>query len=441
MPRTLPPKNAAERAALAAAKRAAKTPEQLEKEKAQHESHSYAPLAYATLKNYQTAMRWFGEFLQAVHPEIDTNFRAPGAPPPPLPLLKEYLRFVAESRVGRIRDEVSVITLERFGHSLLYGLRREAHHDRSVVRGFTQQLKGFIRSTLVEEELAHTDAFTKHVVDSQDLTFLCAKLWSPEYVTTFQNHRKFINLNLFILLLVDTCERGGALACNAQADPSGEKCLRWGDISFFTYMSADDSMPTFDIRAVVWIRWAKGMRLSEKNWKKVPLAELLPLDMFREDTLRLLLVLAIHDGVFEGVTKWEDLGRLRAPATESQTGARIKITADKSKLPVLRNTGWKGSERNVVTDLPALLNNIHLELSRLGRFASYEGRLVGYCFRRGVANQLRQKQSEENRKFAMGHKSLSEAYSIACAVAPESPSSSPAFKLEKCLSCDASGGR
>lgn len=107
-------------------------------------------------------------------------------------------------------------------------------------------------SDLVEAELAHTGAFRKEIAKSEDLTFICGRLWPPEYMFNFSNMFDFLTVAPFIPLLVDTCERGGALA--RASGVSKPKCKEWKDIEFYTDMSDDEDSPTMNIRVKVPIK-------------------------------------------------------------------------------------------------------------------------------------------------------------------------------------------
>lgn len=305
-------RNAADRAARFAAAQASLTPEELDAQNQSNEAHSVSRLAMTTVMGVKAAKRWFLEFMGDQNPDIDAEavYLQHGSPCPPTKLLKEYFRYLVRSRVGNLRDRLTVKTLVTYARYFCMMIGRETG-QKSVWRTYDGELRNFIHNTLTVEEGAHTDGYVKQMVNSEDLTYLTKRMYKREFVASFPNMREFLNLNLYVCLMVDCCERGGAIVRGLGS--TEEMCLRWEDICFYTHQSEEETEPTFDIAANVTIKWCKGWKLKESEWRTVPLPKLLPISMAPKDTLRLLLTAAILDGVINGVESWGDLGRIRAP--------------------------------------------------------------------------------------------------------------------------------
>lgn len=110
------------------------------------------------------------------------------------------------------------------------------------------------------------------------------------------------------------------------------------------------------------------------------------------------------DHVFENdIVEWCQLQRLKP----SEHGTRVPIKARCAELPVLRNCRRQDEE---VTDEPERLENLQIEVRRLGLACGFEQRLTPYALRRGVAYMLDEKVSEINRCFVMGHEYDSKTY-------------------------------
>ncbi|KAI4639879.1 uncharacterized protein J4E78_010781 [Alternaria triticimaculans] len=155
----------------------------------------------------------------------------------------------------------------------------------------------------------------------------------------------------------------------------------------------------FDIRAQVKIRWGKGKTLDDSAYKTVPFPGLLPTSMALQDTLRLLLTLAMMDDVLmDDIRSWDDLRSLRLPAEVASTGRRLKIRPSMCEVPVLRKM-----IDHRLTKMPQWTTDMQSEIRRLGQFCGFEETLVAYCMRRGVAYTLATRASEEDRVFLMGH--------------------------------------
>lgn len=400
------PRNAAARAARFAAAQEQLTPEQLEAQKRSNEHFSQSRIALSSIANIKAAKRWFLEFMGDQHADINVEalYLQPGSPLPPMPLLKEYLRYLVRSRIGNLSDKLSTRTLLVYAsnHFTMLGRETQQMTNWPSVKG---EIRNFILNNLVVDEGAHTVAYVKEMVNSEDLTYLTKRMYEREFVASFPNMRLFLNLNLYICLMTDCCERGGAIVRGNYS--TEEMCLKWEDVSFYTHQSEDETEPTFDIAANVTIKWSKGQKLKEGEWRTIPLPSLLPVSMAPEDTLRLLLTAAMLDGVIDGAESWGDLGKIRAPPNEAGTGRRIRMVEEKKKLPVLRY-----ADRNHnVTEKPEYLGHMTSALKQLGVYAGLQGRLVGYCLRRGVANKLEAEVSDENRRFLMGHRTNSTIFS------------------------------
>jgi hypothetical protein len=110
----------------------------------------------------------------------------------------------------------------------------------------------------------------------------------------------------------------------------------WKDIEFYGFLREGKC---FNIRANVKIKWSKGQTRDESKYKIIPFVGLLPVEMALQDTLRLLLNLALMDGVFSDAIKaWKALYSIRLPADCAETGRRLPINPKMRKVPVLRRT-------------------------------------------------------------------------------------------------------
>jgi hypothetical protein len=354
------------------------TPDQLLEQKAQNEAPASSPLVAATLAELRNAKKWFLEFLKDIHPEInaDAEYFAPDAGLPDPTLLREYARYIVRSRVGHISTKLSVHTIQHYMRLLVAVLQRECNHDKFSISTIRAELSEFVRVDLAKQEGLDTARHTKAVAHCDDVTRIVTMLYDANYLTTFPNMRIVLNLNLYILLVIDVCGRGGEIA-RSYARPE-HMCLRWSDISFVLIQRPDDE---WHIEAHVKIQWSKGQTTDSSAYRTIPLAGLLPMTMATQDTLRLLLNLALMDGVFaNGVKSWKQLYNMRLPPEVAHTGRKIKMSPHMLDVPVLRRM----VDRKV-TDTPVHTLDMQTEIRRLGRACGFENRLTAYCFRRGVA--------------------------------------------------------
>ena len=327
---------------------------------------------------------------------VEASYFTPGVAAPDMVVLKEYARYLVRSRVGRISDRLSVNSVQHYVRMIISLLQRACNHSNSIMIDIRQEMRFFVAGDLVAQEGLNNQMHTKAVAHSEDITFILSKLYSPEYLSTFANMRVVLNLTLYMLLVVDLCGRGANIARHPLRPD--HMCLRWEDVSFYLFQREDDD--SLDIRAQIKVRWAKGQSLKESEYRTIPFPGLLPTSMMLQDTLRLLLVTALMDGVLSGgIQTWEQLCSLRLPAELARTGMRIAIHPRMRNVPVLRRM-----VKHWVANDPAQTVDIQPEIRRLGRFCGFENRLVGYCLRRGVAYILASHTTGFNRRFLMGHK-------------------------------------
>lgn len=384
---------------------AALTPEQLAEQDRQNRTVSMKPVVSTTAYELKMARRWFAEFMKDIYPwvDVDASYFTPGASAPDMVILKEYGRYLVRSRVGRINDKLSVNTVQHYMAMIISIIQRICQHPAWIISPMRAQIRDFVRGDLVAQEGVRTTMHTKAVAHSEDVTFILSMLYSPHYLNTFSNMRTVLNLTLYILLMIDLCGRGADIARHPLRPE--HMCLRWEDVSFYSFQHEDEA--SFDIRAQITVRWSKGQTLDESAYRVIPIPALLPTSMALQDTLRMLLTVALMDGVFsDGVQTWEHLFSLRLPADVAKTGRRIAMKADMLKVPVLRRM-----DNHRVMNIPVYTSTMQDQIRRLGLFCGFEHRLVAYCFRRGVAYILAHDTTQENRKFLMGHKTDSKVFS------------------------------
>jgi hypothetical protein len=117
-------------------------------------------------------------------------------------------------------------------------MTRACDHSICLMAPIRLELKYFIQPDLIEQEGIRTTMHTKAVAHAEDLTLIISRLYDPDYLSTFPNMRTVLNLTLYMLLLVELCGRGADIARH-HLRPE-HMCLRWEDVTFFTFQSHDD---------------------------------------------------------------------------------------------------------------------------------------------------------------------------------------------------------
>lgn len=373
------------------------TPEEIAAQAQQNKALSLRALAITTANEMKNSKRWFEEFMKFNHPnvEVDTTYYAIGAGIPSTVILKEYARYLVRSRVGRIGGKLTIKTMNHYMNMAISVMQRACNHAPEDVAPVRKEIFNFISADLPQQEGITDVAYHKAVAHSDDFTFIVSKLYSS--LSRFPNMRTVLNLTLFMTLMIDLTGRGCEIARNPQRPE--HMCLRWEDVKFFSFQGEEDE--TFEIKAHIQVRWAKGKALNDNICKIVPLPGLLPTSMRHQDSLRLLITLALMDGIFsEDIRTWDDLQKLRLPAHLAKTGRCIPMKPEKAKLPVLRRM-----QKKKLTDEPVHTMDMQTEIRRLGELCGFEHRLTAYCLRRGVVYVLAHQVQQEDRLFLMGHTS------------------------------------
>ncbi|KAF5686136.1 hypothetical protein FDENT_5928 [Fusarium denticulatum] len=188
--------------------------------------------------------KWFIEFMEDEHPGIgaQAEFFASDSNEPDHVLLKEYSRYLARSRVGRLGDTLKVNTVNGHVSCLLWSMERES--NRSYNSDIRKQMGLFISNNLAVQECLTTEAKPKLSASSKDVSFIVSKLYEPECLGTFGSMRAVLNLTLYMMLIIDTCGRRGGFTGH-RLRPE-HMCLRWEDAQFYCFQSVEDDV--FDIR-------------------------------------------------------------------------------------------------------------------------------------------------------------------------------------------------
>ena len=256
---------------LSAESQAKLTLEELETQKAQNEvllqrilSHTYEQiLKFAREK-------WFVEFMEDQHPEIQAEdaYLHPGCPEPDRILIQEYARYLARSRVGESGGALAVKTVIGYNKTCLTAMER--HPKRQWNHVLRHSFVLFVSDNLLTQEGLSTAMKPKLEANSEDVTYIVSRLFDAQYLNTFGNMRQVLNLTLYLMLIVDTCGRGGEFVFNP-ARPK-HMCLMWKDVDFYSFQSVEDN--AFDIRINITINWSKNDTLDDSKYKTIPLVKL-----------------------------------------------------------------------------------------------------------------------------------------------------------------------
>jgi hypothetical protein len=143
----------------------------------------------------------------------------------------------------------------------------------------------------------------KHVATNNDLDLLINAIFSDAYNLKVLSIRALLNMALYVNLYVDSCSRGSDLAWGGPKIAEHENhCLCWNHCHFFVVNVGDGDRA---IAANIDFKYQKGQR--HKDVQKTVTLRLLPATLAMHDSLRLLVTLALVDGVFGPNATWMSL--------------------------------------------------------------------------------------------------------------------------------------
>lgn len=213
------------------------------------------------------------------HREIQAKdaYFHPGCPEPDRILIQEYARYLARSRLGESGGALAVKTVIGYINSCLTAMERDSERQWNPVLRHSFVL--FVSNNLLTQEGLSTAMKPKLQANSEDVTYIVSRLFDAQYPKVFRNMRQVLNLTLYLMLIVDTCGRGGEFVLNP-ARPK-HMCLMWKDVDLYSFQSVEDN--AFDIRINITINWLKNDTLDDSKYKTIPLVELLPISMVSEE--------------------------------------------------------------------------------------------------------------------------------------------------------------
>jgi hypothetical protein len=173
---------------------------------------------------------------------------------------------------------------------------------RQLEREEREQVYVYIAALERDGELSNK-VRPKHVATKNDLDLLVGAAFSDAYSIRVQSIRIVLNMALYMNLFVDVCGRGSDLAWGGPMISEQENhCLCWNHCHFYVVNVDDDDRV---IAANIDIKYQKGQR--QKDLQKTVTLRLLPANMAMSDSLRLLVTLALVDGVFGAGVSWSSI--------------------------------------------------------------------------------------------------------------------------------------
>ncbi|TVY14354.1 hypothetical protein LARI1_G007977 [Lachnellula arida] len=356
------------------------------------------PVSWGYENLVHIAVKRFGDFLQIMGPrdpritETDPKkYFSLGSRLLTIEIIKLFMLFLARTSTGMIDDRITSKTMQGYiSHTI--GAAYRCTGVKQFTREEVKQVYTYIRNLEQDGELSNKARF-KHVATNNDLDLLIEAAFSDEFSLNVQSIRSVLNIALYMNLFVDSCGRGSDLAYGGASIAEQENhCLCWDHCRFYV-VNVDDGDRV--IAANIEIKFQKGQR--SKDVQKIVTLRLLPSNMAMHDSLRLLVTLALVDGVFGPGATWASLIAVD-PGAHSR---EIIQSHTFIGVPVFRS--HRGQ--------PLRSGKLGESIVHLGRIVGFEHNSTSYTLRRGYANMLNVKACVEDRKSLMGHKTNSEIYS------------------------------
>lgn len=218
-----------------------------------------------------------------------------------LELMKLFILYLARTSAGTLDEKITVRTMRGYiAHTISAAYRCTG--KKQLDNEERKQVYVYIDSLVRDGELSNKMR-VKPVSTRNDLDLLIDAVFSDAFSLGVQSIRVVLNLALYMNLFVDVCGRGSDLAWGGPSVAEKDNhCLCWNHCHFFV-VNVDDGDRV--IAANIDIKYQKGMR--NRDLQKTVSLRLLPANMAMHDSLRLIVTLALVDGVFGSGVTWSSI--------------------------------------------------------------------------------------------------------------------------------------
>lgn len=330
--------------------------------------HAYKFVARSNLIRMAQVIRLFSEFCEDVlhMPEGSgiAHFK-PLGPVPDTALIRKFLFYTADSS-SRGRSENTKICRRTVISYTVSFIAAFQYTNRPLEKAIKDQVLTWVQYQLTKElDLNKAVVDSRPIVYKKDFELIVKALYSPLGLRQVVSMRILLHINLFMLLMIDTCSRIHELVATA-AYPNNY--IRWRDIQFWAFNTEGlDERRQFRISAVVKVSNLKGQKDKPDKYKDIPLT-LLSTSLCFEDSLRLILYIAILDGHFEGISTWSDLDHAIS-SCDSEDGRLLRIKKASLDLPLIPAIDLLSHLVDITT--PIAIDAIPRQLRRIGLLCGF----------------------------------------------------------------------
>ena len=175
--------------------------------------------------------------------------------------------------------------------------------------------------------------------------------------------RVLLDMAVFINLIVDCCARIHEVS-STERYPN--QYLRWKDLKIYVFKHEETGEIT--IAGLIKLSNLRGLKDQPDKWKEI-LLMLMPLSLWLEDSLRLLIFTALIDGHVEGASTWEEFEKLTS-SCETNGGVLVPLRHSCQEWPLIPHIDH--TTGTVRKDTPAKSDMIPRHLERLGRLCGFK---------------------------------------------------------------------
>jgi Protein of unknown function (DUF3435) len=235
----------------------------------------------------------------------------------------------------------------------------------------------------------------------RDVEIVIAAIWRFQSIAALKSIRSMLNVTLLINLLIDGASRIGEFLPLTPEAESEQKYLTWGDLNF--YITPTDDGVTIYI--VILSKWLKN-HTHDIDGHKSFIVRLLSPHVVLQDTCRLLVLLALHEGRFKHFKTWNQLMNCKP----SPDGSSIQVKDSALKLPVI-TSGEFGIDAVDTNEKPWSYVHLVELINYLSRLTFFRDKIILTSLRRGDAYILDQYCARLNTaRRLMGQGADSEAF-------------------------------
>lgn len=267
-------------------------------------------------------------------PDQALAYFTPNGPPFTVEVMRKFAEAIAISSRPLLVD--GLLSARSCAHTLITLWSASKAARNPVHPDVKEATLHYIYGPLVTKGLIHTMAKEKATAIPEDLSAFIKVLFSPRFAITVSSTREVLLLALFVCLQIDCSSRVSELVVptlntedtKAYKAKHPEKAFLWSSVEIYAYPHHGPG-GSVTLRARLTFRGIKDVSKKGYRVKRIPL-RLLPPSNVAEDSLFWLVTLGLIDGVFNGISSWNDIDQLQP----GEKGLMLRVKYPFREYPV-----------------------------------------------------------------------------------------------------------